>query len=76
MKPAKVRSLLHITETSGVLQPDVVLFGQGLPPRFFDCQDDLKDCDLLIVMGTSLKVYPFAGLVNSVPDTTPRLVWV
>eukprot|EP01127_Copromyxa_protea_P016435 TRINITY_DN4889_c0_g1_i11.p1 TRINITY_DN4889_c0_g1~~TRINITY_DN4889_c0_g1_i11.p1 ORF type:complete len:725 (+),score=123.66 TRINITY_DN4889_c0_g1_i11:408-2582(+) len=59
----------------GILQPDIVLFGQGLPSRFFDCADDLKECDLLIVMGTSLKVYPFAGLVNSVRDDVPRLLF-
>ncbi len=35
---------------------------------------DLRGCDLLIVMGTSLKVYPFASLVNDVPATTPRLL--
>lgn len=35
---------------------------------------DMKQCDLLIVIGTSLVVYPFAGLVNDVPDTTPRLL--
>jgi NAD+-dependent protein deacetylase sirtuin 2 len=36
---------------------------------------DLRNCDLLIVMGTSLKVYPFASLVNDVPSTTPRLLF-
>jgi NAD+-dependent protein deacetylase sirtuin 2 len=35
---------------------------------------DLRSCDLLIVMGTSLKVYPFAALVNDVSPTTPRLL--
>jgi len=59
----------------GIQQPDVVLFGQGLPSSFFDHLSDLRECDLLIVMGTSLKVYPFAGLVNSVPDSTPRLLF-
>jgi NAD-dependent deacetylase sirtuin 2 len=36
---------------------------------------DLRSCDLLIVMGTSLKVYPFASLVNDVSPTTPRLLF-
>lgn len=30
--------------------------------------------DMLIVMGTSLMVYPFAGLVNEVAEGTPRLL--
>jgi len=37
--------------------------------------EDLRACDLLIVLGTSLKVYPFAGLVNDVSSTTPRLLF-
>lgn len=57
------------------VKPDIVFFGEGLPARFTDLQDeDFKQCDLLIVAGTSLSVYPFAGLVNKVPPTTPRLV--
>lgn len=35
---------------------------------------DLRTADLLIVMGTSLKVYPFAALVNDVSSITPRLL--
>ena len=32
------------------------------------------DCDLLIVMGTSLTVHPFAGLKDLVNDTCVRLL--
>jgi hypothetical protein len=35
---------------------------------------DFKQCDLLIVMGTSLEVQPFASLINRVPVKTPRLL--
>lgn len=37
-------------------------------------QEDFPACDLLIVMGTSLKVQPFASLIDDVPETTPRLL--
>jgi len=58
------------------LKPDVVLFGEGLPAKFFDSQKyDLSACDLVIVMGTSLKVYPFAGLPNGVRATVPRVLF-
>lgn len=37
----------------GLIRPDVVFFGEGLPPRFVDMRNiDMKQCDLLIVMGT------------------------
>ena len=49
----------------GVVKPDIVFFGQALPPDFFgQVQADLPACDLLIVMGTSLVVQPFASLVH------------
>jgi len=50
-------------------------FGEGLPRRFHElCQTDFEKCDLLIVMGTSLKVQPFASLVDMVPDNCVRLL--
>jgi len=35
---------------------------------------ELFDCDLMIVIGTSLQVHPFAGLVDVVSRSTPRLL--
>lgn len=59
----------------GVVKPDIVFFGEDLPQRFKDLlQPDLSKCDLLIVMGTSLKVQPFAGLIHRVDQTTPRVL--
>ena len=48
---------------SGMLRPDVVLFGDQMPALFFEAQETLeKDCDLLLVAGSSLVVYPVADL--------------
>ncbi|XP_048736814.2 NAD-dependent protein deacetylase sirtuin-2-like isoform X2 [Ostrea edulis] len=59
---------------SGIIKPDTVFFGQRLPSRFFELTDqDFEKCDLLIILGTSLKVQPFAKLPINVPDETPRL---
>jgi NAD-dependent deacetylase sirtuin 2 len=59
----------------GLVKPDIVFFGEGLPRRFFECmQRDLPEAGLLIVMGTSLVVQPFASLVSKVSDDTPRLL--
>lgn len=35
---------------------------------------DFKDTDLLITIGTSLKVHPFASLIDRVDDQCPRLL--
>jgi len=59
----------------GLVKPDIVFFGEQLPMRFFECaRSDFPKCDLLLVMGTSLVVQPFAGLVNAVRPGTPRLL--
>ncbi|XP_043191691.1 NAD-dependent protein deacetylase sirtuin-2-like [Amphibalanus amphitrite] len=58
-----------------VVKPDIVFFGESLPARFFELvSDDLRRCDLLIILGTSLVVQPFATLVDRVQDTCPRLL--
>lgn len=51
----------------GLVKPDIVFFGENLPERFFHhTEEDFPQCDLLIVMGTSLQVEPFASLVDTV----------
>jgi NAD-dependent SIR2 family protein deacetylase len=57
------------------LIPDVIFFGMALPRRFYETRtSDFKACDLLIVAGTTLIVYPFAGLVGDVSEATPRVL--
>ncbi|XP_065831244.1 NAD-dependent protein deacetylase sirtuin-3, mitochondrial-like isoform X2 [Oscarella lobularis] len=60
----------------GVCKPDIVFFGEDLPPRFYSLKRrDFMNCDLLLVMGTSLEVEPFSGLVNDVRFSTPRVLF-
>jgi NAD-dependent SIR2 family protein deacetylase len=45
-----------------------LLLLQSLPDRFErQRKRDMPECDLLIVMGTSLQVHPFAGLLSEYP---------
>merc|ERR1712242_295760 len=58
-----------------LLRPNVVFFGESLPTDYIRySSEDMESCDLLIVIGTSLVVYPVAGLVNRVSSLTPRLL--
>lgn len=58
-----------------LLRPDIVFFGEPLPAEFNTRSgEDLHECDLLVVIGTALSVYPVAGLVNRVTPLTPRLL--
>ncbi|KAK1119043.1 NAD-dependent protein deacetylase sirtuin-2 [Acipenser oxyrinchus oxyrinchus] len=49
---------------NSLVKPDIVFFGESLPARFSSSlRSDFPRCDLLIIMGTSLSVQPFASLV-------------
>ncbi len=49
----------------GVLRPDIVFYGEPLNQRVLETAvNAIAHCDLLIVGGTSLTVYPAAGLLE------------
>ncbi len=49
----------------GAVKPDVVLYGEGLDPEVIErAIAAIRAADLLIIGGTSLVVYPAAGLVD------------
>ncbi len=55
----------HCTKCGAVVKPDVVLYEEGLDDYVWNsaCKY-ISEADVLIVGGTSLVVYPAAGLVN------------
>lgn len=58
------------SECNGMLRPDVVLFEDAMGEDFFNAYHALSGCQLLIVVGSSLQVYPAASL----PELTKSLV--
>lgn len=53
----------------GVVKPDVVLYGETLDQRdLLRAVEYAEHAELMIVAGTSLVVYPVAGLVNYLPS--------
>lgn len=62
-------------ECGGVLKPDVTFFGEELPARaFIKAQQAMWETKLLIVAGTSLQVYPAAGLPRYCDAGAPYVV--
>ena len=52
-------------ECGGIIKPDVVLYGEGLDERVLtESVRVIRNADTLIVGGTSLAVYPAAGLID------------
>ncbi|XP_031798622.1 NAD-dependent protein deacetylase sirtuin-3, mitochondrial isoform X7 [Sarcophilus harrisii] len=58
----------------GVIKPDIIFFGEQLPQRFFLHMADFPMADLLIIIGTSLEVEPFASLSEASRRSVPRVL--
>ncbi|MCQ2495644.1 MAG: NAD-dependent deacylase [Lachnospiraceae bacterium] len=55
----------HCDECGSIIKPDVVLYEEGLDDYVWNKSCEyIKNADVLIVGGTSLVVYPAAGLIN------------
>ncbi|KAL2890261.1 NAD-dependent protein deacetylase hst2-1 [Ceratocystis lukuohia] len=59
----------------GLIKPDIVFFGEGLPMEFTYSAHLAREADLLLVLGTSLTVYPFAGAADMPSRETPRVLF-
>jgi len=61
--------------TPGVLKPDITFFGEQLPSTFFKRfkEHDLHAADLVLVIGTSMKVAPVSEIPLALPATVPQV---
>lgn len=81
-RPASLGSLppapaIPRCDCGGVLRPDVVLFGEMIPPEALErARAEVQACDLLLVVGTSATVYPAAALPGLALSEGARLLEV
>jgi NAD-dependent deacetylase len=60
---------------NGILKPDVILFGEQLPQAaWYEAQRAARQCDLMVVAGSSLEVLPVAGLPMQALDRGAHLI--
>ena len=59
----------------GIMKPDITFFGEALPANFFDRlrTQDKDKVDLVIVIGTSMKVAPVSEIPNFLPRDVPQI---
>ncbi|KAH0544958.1 hypothetical protein FGG08_000884 [Glutinoglossum americanum] len=59
----------------GVMKPDITFFGEELPHLFHDrlTKHDRDLVDLVIVIGTSLKVAPVSEVIGYLPSNVPQM---
>ncbi|XEU95097.1 hypothetical protein FSHL1_000381 [Fusarium sambucinum] len=59
----------------GLVKPDIVFFGEPLPKAFDNNTFQVTMADLVLVVGTSLSVYPFAALPGLAQEGKPRVLF-
>lgn len=58
-----------------VVKPDIVFFGQSLPPIFdASISRDVEKADLLLVIGSSMKVHPVSSIPDMLPPHVPQIL--
>jgi len=60
-------------EKGSQLRPNIVWFGETVPTMDLAIQETLS-ADIFIIVGTSLAVYPAAGLLEYVRDPVPKFI--
>ena len=64
-------------DCGGILKTATISFGQALEADVMDAAvDAARDCEVLLAVGTSLQVYPAAGLCDVAQGAGARLVVV
>jgi NAD-dependent deacetylase len=64
-------SEIHLGDTGGKnqkqLRPHIVFFGEPVP-KIADAESEIIGADIFLIIGTSLQVYPAAGLLEKAPS--------
>jgi NAD-dependent deacetylase len=67
----------HCTYCTGVLKPNVILFGEQLPVRVLEkAKEQTRLCDVMLVAGSSLVVSPVCDLPLVAIQNGARLIIV
>ena len=67
---------IHLTDLASdgaALRPFIVWFGEDVP-EMDNAISIVEEADILVVIGTSLQVYPAAGLIHDAPRTAKKFI--
>ena len=62
-----------LCEKGSQLRPHIVWFGEEVP-NIMTATSMVRKADVFLIIGTSLQVYPAAGLLNYVPGIVPKFL--
>ncbi len=60
-----------ICEKGSQLRPHIVWFGEAVP-KIIEATELIRKADIAMIIGTSMNVYPAAGLINYAPQNIPK----
>lgn len=63
----------QLSKSGHQLRPHIVWFGEAVP-AYEDALPIISNCDILIVVGTSLNVYPAAGLIHYATKAEQKII--
>lgn len=65
----------HHESCGGIIRPDIILYEEGLPEdRIEQAIKAVSEADLILIVGTSFKVYPFSQLIEYRKPASPIVV--
>ncbi len=65
----------YCTQCGGILKPDLILMGEQLPARvWLEAQRASRECEVMLVAGSSLEVLPVAGLPMRALESGAHLI--
>ena len=67
--------VVYCDTCNGPCKPNVVFYGEDLSEDFYIKAIESKDCDLVIILGTSLQVYPFAKIPKTLSVKSWKVVF-
>ncbi len=67
----------HCDQCDGLIKPETVSFGQSMPKEFLDKAMQLaENCDLMLMIGSSLEVQPAAALPIIAHEGGAKLIFI
>ena len=74
---SEIDSLPHCPRCHRPMRPDIVWFGEQLPPEvWLAAREASAACDVFLIVGTSAVVYPAAGLIEVAAMAGARIIEV
>ena len=68
-------NVVYCNYCGGPCKPKVVFYGEDLSEEFYQKSEESRECDLVLIFGTSLQVYPFAKIPKLVKLQSWKVVF-